>query len=62
MRTTINLNDEILLEASRLTGIKEKTALVMLGLKALIAREAAKRLAQLGGSEKELKLIRRNRT
>ncbi len=61
MRTTLNINDDILQEASRLTGIKEKTALVMLGLKTLIAKEAARRLAQLGGSEKGLKSIRRRR-
>ncbi len=61
MRTTLNINDDILLEASRLTGIREKTALVMMGLKALIAREAAKRLGQLGGTERNLKTIRRHR-
>jgi Arc/MetJ family transcription regulator len=61
MRTTLNINDDILQEASRLTGIKEKTALIMLGLKSLIAKEAAKRLARLGGSEKSLRPIRRKR-
>ena len=48
MRTTLNIDDEILEEASRLTGIKEKTALVRLGLESLIARESSKRLARLG--------------
>ena len=61
MRTTLNINDNVLQEAARLTGIKEKTALVMLGLKALIAREAAKRLAHLGGSQRNFKPIRRRR-
>ena len=61
MRTTLNINDDILQEASRLTGIKEKTALIMLGLRSLIAKEAAKRLARLGGSEKLLRPIRRKR-
>ena len=61
MRTTLNINDEVLQEASRLTGIREKTALVMMGLRSLIAREAAKRLAQLGGMEKGLKSIPRRR-
>ena len=61
MRTTLNINDDVLHEASRLTGIKEKTALVMMGLKTLIARESAKRLAQLGGSEKSLRSIPRRR-
>ena len=50
MRTTLNIDDEMLEEASRLTGIKEKTALVRLGLEALIARESSKRLAKLGGT------------
>ena len=61
MRTTLNIDDDVLQEASRLTGIKEKTALVMLGLKALIAREAARRLVQLGGTQKFLRSIRRRR-
>lgn len=61
MRTTINLNDELLKKASKLTGIKEKTQLVKLGLEALIALESGKRLAKLGGTEKELKNIPRRR-
>ena len=61
MRTTLNINDDILQEASRLTGIKEKTALVMMGLKTLIAKEAARRLAHLGGTQKLLRPIRRKR-
>ena len=61
MRTTLNIDDEILKEASRLTGIKEKTALVRLGLEALIALESSKRLAKLGGTEKELRSIPRRR-
>jgi len=59
MRTTLNIDDEILKRASLLTGIKEKTSLVRLGLEALIARESSKRLAMLGGSEKELRPIPR---
>jgi len=61
MRSTLNIDDEILAKASRITGIKEKTALVRLGLEALIAREASKRLAKLGGTEKELQSIPRRR-
>jgi len=61
MRTTININDDVLHEAAKLTGIKEKTALVMLGLKSLIAKESARRLAQLGGSQKSLRPIPRRR-
>ncbi|MCX6569104.1 MAG: type II toxin-antitoxin system VapB family antitoxin [Candidatus Aminicenantes bacterium] len=62
MRTTINIDDEILSRASELTGIKEKTALVRMGLEYLIARESAKRLARLGGTEKDLRPIPRRRS
>ena len=62
MRTTLNIDDKILEKASRLTGLKEKTALVRLGLEALIARESSKRLAGLGGTEKDLRPIRRRRS
>ncbi|MGA7561623.1 MAG: type II toxin-antitoxin system VapB family antitoxin [Desulfobaccales bacterium] len=60
MRTTLNLN-ELLATAAALTGIKEKTSLVRLGIEALIARESAKRLAALGGTEKQLEMIPRRR-
>jgi Arc/MetJ family transcription regulator len=62
MRTTINIDDEILSKASELTGIKEKTALVKMGLEYLIARESAKRLAKLGGTAKDLRPIPRRRS
>ncbi|MEW6409617.1 MAG: type II toxin-antitoxin system VapB family antitoxin [Nitrospirota bacterium] len=62
MRTTLNIDDELLAKASKLTGIKEKTSLVKLSLEALIARESSKRLAKLGGTEKQLKMIPRRRT
>ena len=62
MRTTLNIDDEILKKASILTGIKEKTSLVRLGLEALIARENSKRLAKLGGTEKALRSIPRRGT
>ncbi len=61
MRTTLNIEDALIIKASRLTGIKEKTALVRLGLEALIARESSKRLAKLGGTEKKLQMIPRRR-
>jgi Arc/MetJ family transcription regulator len=54
MRTTINLDDELLAEAHRLTGIEERTALIREGLRALIERESARRLASLGGTEPKL--------
>ena len=59
MRTTINIDDKLLEEASRLTGTKEKTALVRESLLALIERENARRLARLGGSEPQLDKIPR---
>jgi len=62
MRTTLNIEDELLNKASTLTGIKEKTYLVKLGLEALIARESSKRLAGLRGTEKKLKMIPRRKT
>jgi hypothetical protein len=62
MRTTLNIEDKLVEKASELTGIKEKTTLVKLGLEALIARESARRLAELGGTEKQLKVIPRRRS
>ncbi len=62
MKTTLNIEDKLLDRASKLTGIKEKTSLVRLGLEALIARESSKRLANLGGTEKKLDAIPRRRS
>lgn len=62
MRTTLNIDDSLLRDAERLTGVKEKTSLVRLGLEALIAKESARRLAALGGTEKHLRTIRRRRS
>lgn len=62
MRTTLNIDDQLLKRAGQLTGVREKTQLVRLGLEALISREAAKRLARLGGSDPHLKEIRRRRS
>jgi Arc/MetJ family transcription regulator len=61
MRTTLNIDDDLLAEAQRLTGEKEKTTLVRRGLRALIEREAAQRLARLGASMPRLKIARRKR-
>jgi Arc/MetJ family transcription regulator len=61
MRTTLNIEDSLIKKVSKLTGIKEKTTLVKLGLEALIAMESSKRLAKLGGTEKGLKMIPRRR-
>jgi Arc/MetJ family transcription regulator len=61
MRTTINIDGELLKEAGRLTGVSEKTSLVKLGLKALVEKESARRLAALGGTEKKMAPIPRRR-
>ncbi len=61
MRTTLNIKDDLIKKASKLTGITEKTNLVKLGLEALIAAESRKRLAKLGGTEKRLNNISRRR-
>lgn len=62
MRTTLNIDASLLQQAAKLTGVEEKTSLVRLGLEALIARESARRLAELGGSEKGLPPTRRRRS
>jgi Arc/MetJ family transcription regulator len=62
MRTTLNIDDSLLRDAERLTGVKEKTSLVRLGLEALISKESARRLANLGGTEKQLRSVRRRRS
>lgn len=61
MRTTLNLDDELMKEAQRLSGIRGKTAVLHAGLEALIQRESARRLAALGGTEPELRPIPRRR-
>ena len=61
MRTTLNIDDALLAKAEGLTGVKEKTALVRMGLEALIAREAARRLAALGGSQPAFKAAPRRK-
>lgn len=61
MRTTININDQLLKKVTQLTGIREKTSLVQMGLEALITKENSRRLALLGGSQKSLKAIPRRK-
>ena len=61
MRTTLNLDDALIEKAKMLTGIDERTALLHEGLRALIARESARRLARLAGSEPRLESIPRRR-
>lgn len=61
MRTTLNIDDDLMKEAQRITGLAEKTALVREGLLALIERESARRLAKLGGTEPQLMPVPRRR-
>jgi Arc/MetJ family transcription regulator len=61
MRTTIKIDDELLAKACRLAGPMDRTAVLSEGLKALIERESARRLARLGGTQPELKAAPRNR-
>ncbi len=61
MRTTLNIDDDLFEEAQMLSGLSEKTAVVREGLRALIERESARRLAKLGGTEPQAKSIPRRR-
>jgi Arc/MetJ family transcription regulator len=61
MRTTINLDEHLVQEAQRVTGTRERTALIHDGLRALIARESARRLARLGASDPRATAPRRRR-
>jgi len=62
MRTALNIDDQLLAEAQRITGVAEKAVLVREALKALIERESARRLARLDGSEPKIQPIPRRRT
>ncbi len=62
MRITINFDDELIEEAQRITGMKEPTMIIHEGLRALIQRESARRLARLGGTEPQLQPIPRRRS
>ena len=61
MRTTLNIDDDLLAQATELTGLTEKTALVRESLQALIERETARRLDRLGGKDGGAKAPRRRR-
>lgn len=61
MRTTLDLNEDLINQARKLTNINEKTALIHEALKALIARAAQKELAEMGGSQKKMKTIPRRK-
>lgn len=62
MRTTLNIDEAVFDRAARLCGLKEKTAVIHAGLEALIARESARRLAALGGTETRLRRVPRRRS
>ena len=61
MRTTVTLDDELLDAAKAATGVAETSAVIRLALTALVQREAARRLAALGGSDPDIQLVRRRR-
>jgi Arc/MetJ family transcription regulator len=62
MRTTLNLDDDLIRDAREMTGIQEKTALIHKALRDLLAREAAKRLIAMGGSQPDFMAGRRRRS
>ena len=62
MRITLNIDDQLLAKAQHITGVSEMTALVHEGLRALIERESARRLARLGATEPQLKPVPRRRS
>ena len=59
MRTTLNLDDELLAKAHQLSGLTERTQLIREALLALVERESARRLSKLGGTEVQLQSIAR---
>ncbi len=61
MRTTVNLDDDLLRQAQQLSGIPERTQLLRAALQALVERESARRLVLLGGSDPDLTLPPRRR-
>jgi Arc/MetJ family transcription regulator len=62
VRTTLNIDEQLLDKAQQLTGIREKAALVREGLRALIERESARRLAKLGATEPDMQKASRRRS
>ncbi|HEX4113287.1 MAG TPA: type II toxin-antitoxin system VapB family antitoxin [Stellaceae bacterium] len=62
MRTTVVLDDELLAKAQAYTGLEEKSAVVREALTALVQREAARRLARLGGTQPNFKVAPRRRS
>jgi Arc/MetJ family transcription regulator len=61
MRTTVTIDDKLLADAKEYTGVRETPTLVRMALEALVQREAARRLARLGGTEPDLTIPPRRR-
>jgi Arc/MetJ family transcription regulator len=61
MRTTLDLDDELVQQALAATGAKSKTEVIELGLRSLLEREARRRLNALRGKVPELVQVRRRR-
>ena len=61
MRTTVNIDDELLAKATKLAGPMDRSAILSEALRALIERESARRLARLGGSQRKLEAAPRRR-
>jgi Arc/MetJ family transcription regulator len=62
MRTTVTLDDRLVAEASKATGVKERSKLLHDGLRALIARENARAIIALGGSDPDAWIPERRRS
>jgi Arc/MetJ family transcription regulator len=61
VRTTINIDEDLLAKASKLAGPLDRSTLIQEGLKAFIERESARRLARLGGTQSDLTVAPRRR-
>jgi Arc/MetJ family transcription regulator len=62
VRIRVELDDELVEKAMSYTGLRQKSALIREALVALVEREAARRLAGLGGSEPDLLAVPRRRS
>jgi len=58
---TIVVDDDLLAQAQALIGLRDHSALIHEALKALVQRQAALRLASLGGSEPDMVIAHRRR-
>jgi len=60
-KTTLNLQQDLIKKAQKLTGIKEKTSLIHMGLQALIQQIARERLIKLGGTDRTARVASRKK-